>query len=599
MLAVKNSEIKEFIKEVLVEITRYEKETGKKYDSSAIIESYVKNEVPPSYAFTMTEIPKVGLNPKTDFSTPAGVYFYPLDTQRYIQLIKNTLPYASGAPYCNLLKLNYSGKWLIMHDDGRDAATEQDKAAAINLAVDELKRPSTTGAIPIHSNAREVEEFVFSRGLHVKQHGSIDSFIFDLSFWMTRNSQRRTVAWTNFLRKLGYVGIYDHGNSILHPGEPWQGVLLEARAYDVVNTFETDDIRKVTRTWSQEKINTTIATKADREDKIRKIWEKNIDSDDPNFLTAIIENPKTPPDIGESAFLSYTRLDPSVVNGTGANSIRLIVANTGLPAFMEQAQIAALQDPDVDFRNKKTIARYTYITKVLDFIVTELEESFDQSGEKLSEDEENMLQTVYGNMTNRGPQSGNWKDVLTRVIKLGQLISPQKSGPYENTDVFEPILGQLNLLSVLGPVGLEATWDALTEEEKLKLTEDKSIKMVLLGVPSASFATSQSFGSLSEKQLIDFVKEKILLSDDPKILQACLKTILGNSSQDFTEEISLLKAYAWYTKPAMKVIPTKIELIKTLLKNELLSSGDRTKAEAKLQALSNFDVRKAKENFES
>ena len=424
---MKNSEIREFIKEVLVEITRYEKETGRKYDSSAIIESYVRDEVPPPYAFTMTSIPKVGINPKTYFNTPAGIFFYPLDKMHYTQLMTNTLPYASNAPYCSLLKPNYSGKWLIMHADGRDEATEQDKVAAINLALDELKRPSTTSAIPIHSNAREVEEFVFNRGSHVRQHGSIDSFIFDLSFWMTRNSQRQTVAWTNFLRKLGYVGIYDHGNSILHPGEPWQGVLLEARAYEVINTFETSDIRKATRFWSQEKIDTTIAAKADREEKIRKIWEKNIDSDDPNFLAAIIENPKTPPDIGESAFLSYARLEPSIVNGFGENSIRLIVANTGLPAFMEQAQIAALQDPDVDFRNKKTIARYTYITKVLDFIVTELEESFDQSGEKLSEDEENMLQTVYGNMTNRVPQSGKWIDVLARVIKLGQLISPQKS----------------------------------------------------------------------------------------------------------------------------------------------------------------------------
>ena len=65
------------IRKLLKEKTRYERELGQKYSPKYDFISKI-TEHPCDYAFTMVKIPKVGLNPKTDYNTPAGVYFYPL-----------------------------------------------------------------------------------------------------------------------------------------------------------------------------------------------------------------------------------------------------------------------------------------------------------------------------------------------------------------------------------------------------------------------------------------------------------------------------------------------------------------------------------------
>jgi hypothetical protein len=49
--------------EALSEITRYEKETGKKYNAAEEIKKFVTKSHPTQYAFTMTNIQKVGINP--------------------------------------------------------------------------------------------------------------------------------------------------------------------------------------------------------------------------------------------------------------------------------------------------------------------------------------------------------------------------------------------------------------------------------------------------------------------------------------------------------------------------------------------------------
>ena len=226
-----------FVAEVLSEITRYEKETGKRYDVKAEIKKYVSKSHPAKYAFTMTDIPKVGINPRTSFNTPAGVYAYPLNQAYYNKLLASELPFANDKPYCNIMKLNMTGKWLIPNKKGMDCSSDQDVQDVIAKLGETI-------------NSKYVEE-----------HGSHwnfgnDAKIYDLTYFATKNLSRSTVEWAKKLRALGYIGIYDPGSGTIYPQEPDQLVCLTPDAYEWVDAYETKEIRKIeSNTFDVTKVN--------------------------------------------------------------------------------------------------------------------------------------------------------------------------------------------------------------------------------------------------------------------------------------------------------------------------------------------------------
>lgn len=217
--------LRQFVRSILSEITRYEEETGEKYDVKGEIKKLITKSHPVKYAFTMTDIPKVGLNPRTSFNTPAGVYAFQLNQAYYKKLVENKLPYVSNAPYCNIMKLNFgAGKWLITSKKGLDTASDADvELVKQKVGPDAVRRASIVGSHWSYGN---------------------DSKIFDLTYYATKGQPRSTVAWAKLLRELGYIGIYDPGNKVIHENEPMQLVCLDPRAYEWIETYETREIRK-------------------------------------------------------------------------------------------------------------------------------------------------------------------------------------------------------------------------------------------------------------------------------------------------------------------------------------------------------------------
>lgn len=247
------------IKTELDEITRYEKETGKKYDVTSEFFSKITDH-PCQYAFTMVGIKKIGINPGTKYQTPAGVYFYTLDQKRYDQLIGNYLPFASDKPYVGLAKLNWSAKWLklIRQDDG--SAEDEKKAddylkKEYNFDMSEV-REENIRHMDFSPNARIFVKTYFCSKLRANKVGT-----------------KPTWLWTKILRGLGYEGVYDGGNAIIHPSEPAQIVSLSPNAYETIGIYDT----AIIRTERRVKIG-----KAASEDKIkawkrRKYLEKAVD----------------------------------------------------------------------------------------------------------------------------------------------------------------------------------------------------------------------------------------------------------------------------------------------------------------------------------
>lgn len=215
------------------EITRHEREVGAEFSDR---QDFVRNFMKPEdlanvhknmnkLAFTMTQIPKVGLNPRTQYDTPAGVYAYILDVTYFYKLLNNDLPFASDSPYCSVLELNRNEKWLFVSNDKTK-----------NLATDE----------EVQNVIDRVGQSIYERAQNEGRHwnGNNDSKIFDLTYFASKKAARPTFGWTAILRSLGYVGIYDPGHGIIHPSEPEQIVFLSPKGYTLKKTYETASLRK-------------------------------------------------------------------------------------------------------------------------------------------------------------------------------------------------------------------------------------------------------------------------------------------------------------------------------------------------------------------
>jgi len=61
-----------------------------------------------------------------------------------------------------------------------------------------------------------------------------------------KTKTRPTIAWTEVLRELGYIGVYDYGAGVIHSSERTQLVCLDNTAYQKINVYSTKDIRRDT-----------------------------------------------------------------------------------------------------------------------------------------------------------------------------------------------------------------------------------------------------------------------------------------------------------------------------------------------------------------
>lgn len=215
----------------LLESSRYEKQT-KRVFSDVLREklmSLASENHPAEYAFTMTNVEKVGINPETNFKTPAGVYFYPLTKEYCQRLFDDKLPFGGERKYVGLVKLNnlnVDGKWLKFIDHGTDFVSDE----ALKLIFDRF--PTET-------------QKMMKSGKHKSFNN--DSKVFDIGHFYANKSDdtKKTIKWSSFLRRLGFVGVYDSGNGIIHSHEKCQLVCLSPEAYNVVDIFETKDIRSM------------------------------------------------------------------------------------------------------------------------------------------------------------------------------------------------------------------------------------------------------------------------------------------------------------------------------------------------------------------
>ena len=239
------------LKNLILEITRYEKEREKRgLDPNPEFSLFKSFAVPPdaipTHAFTMVALPKVGLNPKSGYKTPLGVYFYPLNERTLNQLEISKLPFAGDKPYVGLVKLNYphSSKWLRVSDNqfGKNRLDE-----AFQTCYDFfLEKKNSTY---INKSSYTLADFKdeCENTCDEWDYSSYEGKIFKLTWFTTKSLNKSSLQWNILLRKLGFIGLIDTGTGTIHPAEEEQVVSLTPEGYEIIRVFDREQIQKHVR----------------------------------------------------------------------------------------------------------------------------------------------------------------------------------------------------------------------------------------------------------------------------------------------------------------------------------------------------------------
>lgn len=233
---------------------------------------------------------KVGINPKSTYNTPNGIYVYPLKEAWTLYADKNTqkldVPFAGEAPMVSLLQVKSGSKIVdVSQISSKDYDRDYMKLAkmVINIiktgvkmseaygweyakAILELAqkdaRDKSPGGIwwnmtrytfftilsfsgktasyfssdaPAPEYKDEVK--VMMKDSRMKANfGDMTNRLYNIQ--LKSNTTKSSNIWTKIFLNLGIDGVTDkNGKRIIHPSEPMQGVIFNPRAYKVIGSF--------------------------------------------------------------------------------------------------------------------------------------------------------------------------------------------------------------------------------------------------------------------------------------------------------------------------------------------------------------------------
>ena len=173
---------------------------------------YNNHPNPQNLVVSYTEINKIGINPKSQYKTPIGIYFYPL---KYVIDKNLKVPFAGDQPYINICEIVRPNKILHMQEPVEP-----------QLGIDLLNKTFTS------DKTEEAMEWIEKSNFEYRSNYS--------TVWLVTQiiSNQNPILWNTNLRKLGIDGFIDHDTGTIHTGEPTQGVALSANALKVIHVIE-------------------------------------------------------------------------------------------------------------------------------------------------------------------------------------------------------------------------------------------------------------------------------------------------------------------------------------------------------------------------
>lgn len=191
--------------------------------------SNLPNSTVPNEFVSFTAIDKLGINPSSKYSTPIGIYAYPLS------YVKDTvgeghtskLPFAGSQPYSNFFSLK---------DDATVIVSSDFSNSDLKPYVDKLREKFGDDAV---NNANE--EYEVSAPYKDSPFGTL----WGVTYWLSVKHKNSAVAWNKILRDLGIDAFVDMGYGTIHTSEPTQMVVLNPTAITNVDRIKNTGHREL------------------------------------------------------------------------------------------------------------------------------------------------------------------------------------------------------------------------------------------------------------------------------------------------------------------------------------------------------------------
>lgn len=223
--------------------------------AAAIVEDLIQR-YDGTIGVSMTNLPKIGINPSSKYETPIAVCFYP--AEYYVDKKSGkggVLPFMDNAHYIQIFRVQ--GNMLRINEmdtfDLKFYATELlKKSDSISNLLD----------IPEDQYKQQVKKYVFdsAKEANVNNPGGMFWYVvYKLSQRISGTTQhdvpRASIIWNKILRIIGIQAVLDNGGGILHPNEPYQGMVFDPTIIHMIETVNnTSEETSLTADWFMERM---------------------------------------------------------------------------------------------------------------------------------------------------------------------------------------------------------------------------------------------------------------------------------------------------------------------------------------------------------
>lgn len=259
-----------------VAATEYLRQLFKKeYPEDATADSVARESHDDLYFVSMTEIDKLGINPKSRYSTPLGIYTYPLsyvirafenDSELIGRSSLRSLPFAGAKPFANVVKTDYNKNIICLNKANFDSVTFNYYVRKIGnfLARWRISEAERRFTLKLTDEQREafwknsvdtVEEWANKSEYNARiptwggRFWYVTMMAADLMAAGSGKEGREgkvkpsSLLWNKLFREIGIDGATDYGEGIIHGAEDTQGVFFTPDAIQLVARLNNKEYR--------------------------------------------------------------------------------------------------------------------------------------------------------------------------------------------------------------------------------------------------------------------------------------------------------------------------------------------------------------------
>ena len=171
---------------------------------------------------SMTVVDKLGINPKSTYDTPIGIYSY--QTDYVLSTVKQNLtelPFMGHAPLVSIFKTTNPNSILILNDmTSSDVEFYLSKIKNIQEFVVHIPQETNRARVQTPGGIFWYITMMVARGV------------------ASVRSRAAPIVWNTIFRKLGIDGCVDIGAGIIHPAEKSQAVFFKLDSISVISQIK-------------------------------------------------------------------------------------------------------------------------------------------------------------------------------------------------------------------------------------------------------------------------------------------------------------------------------------------------------------------------